>query len=86
MGRSTLDLGGVGADDRALPDPDGAGPGRVREIRNKIETCVVALSDGFTASPSFLTCFISMKYRRFQLLLYASMAFVPTWKKLLRAE
>ncbi|MDS0475122.1 low molecular weight phosphatase family protein [Natrinema sp. 1APR25-10V2] len=49
MGCSTLDLGdaetAVDVRDWALPDPDGADPERVREIRDEVERRVVALFD-----------------------------------------
>ncbi|MFB6143443.1 MAG: low molecular weight phosphatase family protein [Halorientalis sp.] len=53
MGCSTLDLGdveGVAVRDWALPDPDGADPGRVREIRDEVERRVVTLFDAIEAA------------------------------------
>jgi len=46
MGCSTLDLdAGVEVRDWALPDPDGAGPAEVREIRDEVESRVSTLFD-----------------------------------------
>ncbi len=51
MGCSTLELGDVervDVRDWALPDPDGADPEDVREIRDEIERRVAALFDEFS--------------------------------------
>jgi arsenate reductase len=55
MGCSTLDVSAIEAEtdvrDWALPDPDGAEPERVREIRDEVEHRVVDLFDEIAPGP-----------------------------------